>query len=90
MAAGKQRESEKLGVLMIDFSPVIREGLQAILAKDKRIEVLGDAPDAHQALQHIKRASDRGQPVHVVLTDLRAAKWMACKPRDLSRTNSQR
>ena len=70
----KQRTSEKLGVLMIDFNPVIREGLQAILTKDERIEVIGDAPDEHQALQHIKRASDRGQPVHVVLTETRSGK----------------
>ncbi len=60
-----QRESETLGVLLIDFSPVVREGLQAILTKDERIKVIGDAPDEYQALQHIKRASDRGQPVKV-------------------------
>ena len=41
----KQRESENLGVLMIGFSPVVREGLQAILTKDEGIEVIGDAPD---------------------------------------------
>ena len=31
--AVKQRELKNLGVLLIDFNPVIREGLQAILAK---------------------------------------------------------
>ncbi len=72
--AVKQRESETLGVLMIDFSPVVREGLQAILTKDERIKVIGDAPDEHQALQHIKRANDRGQPVKVVLTETRSGK----------------
>ena len=36
--AVKQRESDTLGVLMIDFSPVVREGLQAILTKDERID----------------------------------------------------
>jgi DNA-binding NarL/FixJ family response regulator len=70
----KKRESETLGVLMIDFSPVVREGLQAILTKDERIKVIGDASDEHQALQHIKRASDRGQPVNVVLTETRSDK----------------
>ena len=40
MTTVKQRKSEKLGVLMIDFSPVVREGLQAILTKDERIEPL--------------------------------------------------
>ncbi len=74
MMAVKKRESEKLGVLMIDFSPVVREGLQAILTKDKQIDVIGDAPDGHEALLHIKRASDRGRPVHVVLTETRNGK----------------
>jgi DNA-binding NarL/FixJ family response regulator len=67
----KQRESETLGVLMIDFSPVVREGLQAILTKDEGIEVIGDVPDGHEALQHIKRAGDQGRPVNVVLTETR-------------------
>jgi len=59
---------------MIYFNPVVREGLQAILTKDKRIEVLGDAPDGHEALLHIKRASDQGRPVDVVLTETRSGK----------------
>ena len=61
--AVKKCESDILGVLMIDFSPVVREGLQSILTKDESIEVLGDVPDGNEALQHIKRACDRGQPV---------------------------
>jgi DNA-binding NarL/FixJ family response regulator len=69
-----QREAKNLGVLMIDFSPVVREGLQAILTKDERIKVLGDVPDGQEALQHIKRASDNGQAVHVVLTESRSGK----------------
>jgi len=67
----RQRESETLGVLMVDFSPVVREGLQAILTKDERIEVIGDVPDEHQALRHIKRAGEQGRPVNVVLTETR-------------------
>ena len=72
--ADKQRKSQNLGVLLIDFNPVVREGLQAILAKDEEIEVIGDAPDEHEALLHIKRASDRGKPVKIVLTETRSAK----------------
>ena len=72
--AVKQRESQNLGVLLIDFNPVVREGLQAILAKDDGIEVIGDAPGAQEALLHIKRASGRGKPVKVVLTETRSAK----------------
>jgi len=70
----KQREPQNLGVLMIDFSPVVREGLQAILTKDESIEVIGDAPDGHEALRYVKRAHDRGQTVNVVLTETRNGK----------------
>lgn len=69
--ATKQYESETLGVLMTGFSPVVREGLQAILSKDAGIDVIGDATDEHQVLLQIKRASERGQSVHVVLTETR-------------------
>jgi len=54
----KERNSSSLGVLMIGFSPVVREGLQAILAKDAGIAVIGDAPDGHHALQSIQRAAN--------------------------------
>ena len=69
-----QPKLKRLGVLMIDFSPVIREGLQSILAKAERIEVIGDAPDENEALLHIKQAKNRGKPVHVVLTETRSSK----------------
>jgi DNA-binding NarL/FixJ family response regulator len=72
--AVKQRESETLGVLMIDFSPVVREGLQSILAKDRGIEFMGDAPDGQQALLDIKRRRDQGRTVNVVLTETRNGK----------------
>ena len=70
----QQCESASLGVLLIDFSPVVREGLQAILTKDERIAVIGDVPDGREALQHIKRAHKQGQPVKVVLTETRSDK----------------
>jgi len=65
----KERNSKSLGILMIGFSPVVREGLQAILAKDTGIEVLANAPDGHHALQSIQRADARGRSVNVVLTE---------------------
>jgi DNA-binding NarL/FixJ family response regulator len=70
----KQSKPETLGVLMIDFSPVVREGLQAMLTKDESIRVIGDAPDGAEALAYIKRANDLGWPVHVVLTESRSGK----------------
>ena len=66
-----QLKSNKLGILMIGFSPVVRAGLQAILTKDKRLELIGDAPDGYDALLYIKRLHDRGQTVNVILTETR-------------------
>ena len=70
----KPNMSEKLGVLTIGFSPVVREGLQSIMAKDERIKVVGDAKDGDEALQNIKRARDRGQTINVILTETRNGK----------------
>jgi DNA-binding NarL/FixJ family response regulator len=67
--AARPGETKNLGVLMIDFSPVVREGLQAILAKDPEIEFMGDAPDGHQTLLQIKKARYLGRPISVVLTE---------------------
>lgn len=72
--AVEQSGTKNLGVLMIDFNPVVREGLQAILTKDDGIEVIGDVPDGHEALVHIKQARNRGRPVNVVLTETRNGK----------------
>ena len=74
MVTVKERNPQSLGVLLIDFNPVVREGLQAILTKDERIQVVGDVPDGPAALQHIKRANARGRPVRVVLTETRTDK----------------
>jgi len=68
---GKEHKPQNVGVLTIGFSPVVREGLQAILAKDDSIKVIGDAQDGHAALLQIKQAHDRGRPVNVVLTESR-------------------
>jgi DNA-binding NarL/FixJ family response regulator len=72
--AVSHREPSSLGVLLIGFSPVVREGLQAILTKDDTIEVIGDAADGQEALLHIKRANGRRRPVQVVLTETRNGK----------------
>lgn len=60
-----------LRVLLIDFSPVIREGLTAILTKDRTIEVVGCAAEAQEALQMMRRATADGGSVDVVLTETR-------------------
>ena len=58
---------------MIDFNPVVREGLQAILAMDYGIELIPDAADAEQALLQLKQASDQGRPIQIVLTETRTS-----------------
>ena len=70
----KNSVNEKLGIITIGFSPVVREGLQSIMTKDERIEVIGDASDGNEALVRIKWAHDRGQTVNVVLTEARNGK----------------
>jgi len=67
----KQRELKNLRVLLIGFSPVIRAGLQAILAKDQGIEVMGDSADGREALPQLKQHSAQGRPIDVVLTETR-------------------
>ena len=69
--AVSQRGAKGLGVLLIDFSPVVLEGLRAILTKDEGIQVIGDSPDGQQALEDIRRGRDLGRPVDVVLTETR-------------------
>ena len=63
-----------LGVMLIDFSPVVRAGLQSILATDKNIRVTGDVPNGTEAILHIKKSYAIGKPVHVVLTETRNEK----------------
>jgi DNA-binding NarL/FixJ family response regulator len=70
----KPNMSEKLGVLTIGFSPVVREGLQSIMTKDEKIKVIGDAKDGEEAIQRILRAIDRGQTINVILTETRNGK----------------
>jgi DNA-binding NarL/FixJ family response regulator len=72
--AVKKEPLPDLGVMLIDFNPVVREGLQAILAKDEHIRVTGDVPNGPEALLHIKKSYVLGKPVHVVLTDTRNEK----------------
>jgi DNA-binding NarL/FixJ family response regulator len=67
----KQGERKNLRVLLIGFNPVVRAGLQAILAKDQGIEVMGDSADGREALPQLKQHYARGRPIDVVLTETR-------------------
>jgi DNA-binding NarL/FixJ family response regulator len=67
-------EPKMVNVLLIDFNPVVRAGLQAILAKDENITLSGCVPDGSEATLHIKRSIALKRPVHVVLTETRNEK----------------
>jgi len=69
----KKVEMKTLGVLMIGFSPVVCEGLQAIMSRDKGIEVIGNVSNGNEALVYIKRNIGQEPPVNVVLTETRNA-----------------
>jgi DNA-binding NarL/FixJ family response regulator len=60
-----------LRVVLVGFSPVIRAGLGAILAKDPTIEVVGDSADGREALPQLKQHYAQGRPIDVVLTETR-------------------
>jgi DNA-binding NarL/FixJ family response regulator len=63
-----------LRILIIGFSPVVRQGIQAILSRDKGIETIDNLPDDFEPLQQITHAHERGETVHVVLTESRNGK----------------
>lgn len=68
---GKEDIDGKLRVLVVNFSPVVREGLQAILAQDESIEMAGHVTNGDEAVAQIRRGYGRGRPINVVLTETR-------------------
>ena len=68
---GEHENEEKLRVLIVNFSPVVREGLQAILAQDAGIELADHVTDGDEAVAQIRRSYRQGRPVNVVLTETR-------------------
>lgn len=64
----------RLGVLLVGFSPVVRAGIRAILARDEGIEVVREVEGGADALDEIRRARDTEQPIQIVLTETRTTK----------------
>lgn len=62
---------DTLRTLLIGFNPVVREGLQAILAKDDKISVVGHCENGQEALLQMRRSSGQGRPLDIVLTETR-------------------
>jgi DNA-binding NarL/FixJ family response regulator len=64
-------ELDTVRVLLVDYDPVVREGLRTILAMDHGIDLILDAADSDQALVQLEQALEQGRPVNVVLTETR-------------------
>ena len=60
---------EVIRVLIVDDHMVVRRGLVAFLATEPDIEVVGEAADGREALDHMAKLDVDGQP-QVVLMDL--------------------
>jgi DNA-binding NarL/FixJ family response regulator len=75
----KKERAASLKVLLVGFSPVIREGLKAFMAEDQGIKLAEAAAEGTQALWCIKRAINEGQPIDVVLTETRTSLYDGVK-----------
>jgi DNA-binding NarL/FixJ family response regulator len=60
-----------LNVLLVAFSPVVREGLKSFMAEDQNIKIIADADNEQEALARIRWAAQQGWPLDVVLTETR-------------------
>lgn len=67
----KGANTNSVRVLLIDFNPVIQAGLQAILAMDHGIELVGHAADGAEAVLRMKEEVAAGRTVDVVITATR-------------------
>jgi DNA-binding NarL/FixJ family response regulator len=56
--------NERIGVLLVDPSVVLRAGMRALLTDDQRIRIIGDADSADDAMTSIDRG--RGSPTIVL------------------------
>jgi DNA-binding NarL/FixJ family response regulator len=69
----------QLKVLLVDFSPVIREGLISFLSKDRKTILVEYAVDEQQALSRIRQSSQNGSPIDIVLTETKTSKYDGVK-----------
>lgn len=50
----KREKTPKIRILLVDDHPVVLEGIRSCLAKDKHIEIIGEASDGEEAIQKAK------------------------------------
>ncbi|MDU0477947.1 response regulator transcription factor [Staphylococcus chromogenes] len=58
-------------ILLADDHPVIRAGLRAVLDDQPDVEVVAEASGAHEAVALVRKYETLGQPLDLVLMDLR-------------------
>jgi DNA-binding NarL/FixJ family response regulator len=58
-------------VLIVDDQPLVRAGLEMILSSQPDMEVAGEAGDGAAAVRAVRRLGQLGQPVDVVVMDIR-------------------
>ena len=58
-------------VVIVDDQPLVRTGLEMILASQPDIEVVGAAGDGSAALTLVRELARRGEPADVVVMDIR-------------------
>jgi DNA-binding NarL/FixJ family response regulator len=63
--------STPIRLLVVDDHPIVRDGILGVFAGDPEFEVVGEAGDGQEALARVDAARAAGQPVDVVLMDLR-------------------
>ena len=64
----------KVRVFLVDDHPVVREGIRRLLELDERLQVVGEAENAEDALGQVALTSPT-----VVLMDIKLPAWMASR-----------
>jgi DNA-binding NarL/FixJ family response regulator len=71
--------SGSLKILLVGFSPVIRQGLKSFLAADPSIKTVEIADDDSQAIICLNQDSAQKSPINVVLTETTSGKYDGVK-----------
>ena len=71
--------AKSLNVLLVGFSPVIRDGLKSFLATDQNIKLVENAANEEQSLLRIRQSNQQGWSIDVVLMETRTTRYDGIK-----------